>query len=107
MSGLILYTTEDGKSKIQLRADLGTVWLTQLDMADLFNATKQNISLHLKNIVEDDELDADSVVKESLTTAAVGAIYRASDFKRRTIRAFSIRDALRHTLNGTLSPARA
>ena len=43
---LILYTTEDGKSSIQLRAEEQTVWLTQLEMAELFDATKQNISLH-------------------------------------------------------------
>ncbi len=76
MSNLILYTTDDGKSQIQLRADLGTVWLTQLEMAELFDATKQNISLHLKNIIEDGELDGNSVVKESLTTAADGKSYR-------------------------------
>ena len=70
MNDLILYTTDDGKSQIQLRADLGTVWLTQLEMAELFDATKQNISWHLKNIFEDGELDANSVVKESLTIAA-------------------------------------
>ncbi len=52
----ILYTTEDGKSQIQLRAEDETVWLTQLEIAELFNATKQNISLHLKNIFEDGEL---------------------------------------------------
>ncbi|MEG3157186.1 virulence RhuM family protein [Lysobacter zhanggongensis] len=76
MSGLILYTTEDGASRIQLRADGQTVWLTQAEMAELFAATKQNISLHLKNIFEDKELDVDSVVKESLTTAADGKDYR-------------------------------
>jgi hypothetical protein len=70
MSNLILYTTDDGKSQIQLRADLGTVWLTQLEIAELFDATKQNISLHLKNIFEDGELDANSIVNESLTVAA-------------------------------------
>ena len=67
---LILYTTEDGKSRIQLRAEEQTVWLTQLEMAELFNATKQNVSLHLKNIFKDEELDEYSVVKESLTTAS-------------------------------------
>ncbi len=72
MSSLILYTTDDGKSQIQLRADLGTVWLTQLEMAELFDATKQNISLHLKNIFEDDELDAAATVKESLTVQTEG-----------------------------------
>lgn len=72
---LILYTTEDGKSRIQLRADENTVWLTQLEMADLFATTKQNISLHLQNIFEDGELREESVVKESLTTAADGKAY--------------------------------
>ena len=69
MSDIILYTTDDGRSQIQLRAQGATVWLTQLEIAELFDATKQNISLHLKNIFTDGELDEDSVVKESLTTA--------------------------------------
>ena len=72
MNDLILYTTDDGKSQIQLRADLGTVWLTQLEMAELFDATKQNISLHLKNIIEDGELDAAATIKESLTVQTEG-----------------------------------
>jgi hypothetical protein len=75
MSDLILYTTEDGRSQIQLRALEQTVWLTQLEMAELFDATKQNISLHLKNLFGDGELIEDSVVKESLTTAADGKAY--------------------------------
>ena len=85
MSGLILYTTEDGTSRIQLRADGQTVWLTQLEMAELFAATKQNISLHLKNLFEDGELVEDAVVKESLTTAADEAELAAleSRIKRR------------------------
>lgn len=76
MTGLILYTTEDGRSQIKLRAEEQTVWLTQLEMAELFDATKQNISLHLKNIFEDGELVVGSVVKESLTTAADGKRYQ-------------------------------
>lgn len=75
MTNLILYTTEDGRSQIKLRAQEQTVWLTQLEMAELFDATKQNISLHLKNVFEDGELDAGSVVKESLTTATDGKSY--------------------------------
>ena len=75
MNDLILYTTDDGRSQIKLRAKDQTVWLTQLEMADLFDATKQNISLHLKNVFEDGELDPGSVVKESLTTAADGKDY--------------------------------
>lgn len=72
MSSLILYTTDEGKSQIQLRADLGTVWLTRLEMAELFDATKQNISPHLKNIFEDGELDAAATIKESLTVQTEG-----------------------------------
>ena len=72
---LILYTSEDGKSRIQLRADENTVWLTQLEMADLFATSKQNISLHLQNIFEDGELREASVVKDSLTTATDGKAY--------------------------------
>ena len=72
MSELILYTTEDGQSKIQLRADNDTVWLTQLEMAELFSATKQNISLHLKNLFADGELNPAATVKESLTVQTEG-----------------------------------
>ena len=67
MTDLILYTTEDGRSQIKLRAQEQTVWLTQLEMAEHFDATKQNISLHLKNIYEDGELNLAPTVKESLT----------------------------------------
>ncbi len=76
MNDLILYTAEDGRSQIKLRVQAQTAWLTQLEMAELFEATKQNISLHLKNIFEDGELDAAAVVKESLTTAADGKRYQ-------------------------------
>jgi hypothetical protein len=75
---LILYTTEDGKSRIKLRAHENTVWLTQLKMADLFATTKQNISLHLQNIFEDGELQERAVklqeravIKESWTAASI------------------------------------
>lgn len=73
MTDLILYTTEDGRSQIKLRAQEQTVWLTQLEMAELFDATKQNISLHLKNIFEDSELDPAATVKESLTVQIEGS----------------------------------
>ena len=72
MSQLILYTSEDGQSHIQLRAEGGTVWLSQLEMAELFNATKQNISLHLKNLFAEGELDPAATVKESLTVQTEG-----------------------------------
>ncbi len=81
MSELILYTTEDGSGKIQLRAQGDTAWLTQLEMAELFNATKQNIALHLKNIFAGGELTPEAVVKESLTTASDGKAYRTKLYR--------------------------
>ena len=72
MNDLILYTTEDGRSQIKLRATDQTVWLTQLEIAELFDATKQNISLHLKNIFEEGELSPGATVKESLTVQIEG-----------------------------------
>jgi len=73
---LILYSTEDGAATIGLRAVGGTVWLTQLEIAELFDTSKQNVSLHINNILSESELEANSVVKESLTTAADGKSYR-------------------------------
>ena len=70
MSDLILYTSQDGKTRLDLRVDGTTIWLTQLEIAELFQTTKQNVSLHAKNIFEERELKADSVVKKSLTTEA-------------------------------------
>ena len=53
MSSLILYITDDGKSQIQLRAKDQTVWLSQREMAELFDVSTDNVGLHLKNIYED------------------------------------------------------
>lgn len=75
---LVIYSTEDGQAQFYLRAEGGTVWLTQLELAELFQTTKQNISLHIKNILAEGELRANSVVKENLTTAADGKRYRTS-----------------------------
>lgn len=74
-SQIIIYKTEDGQTKIDVRFDGETVWLTQLALAELFQTTKQNISLHIKNIFEEGELQVDSVVKDFLTTAADGKNY--------------------------------
>ena len=53
---LIIYTAEDGKVEIQLRAEGGTVWITQAEMAALFQTTPQNITLHVKTIYAEGEL---------------------------------------------------
>lgn len=76
MSNMVLYTSDDGRTRLDLRVESQTVWLTQLEIAELFQTTKQNVSLHAKNIFEDGELAEDSVVKESLTTAADGKRYQ-------------------------------
>ena len=73
---IIVYNTVDGRTEIQLSAVDGTVWLTQAQMAELFGTTKQNVSLHLRNILLGGELAEEAVVKESLTTAADGKAYQ-------------------------------
>jgi hypothetical protein len=73
MSGeLILYTSTDGKTRIDLRIEDGTVWLTQLEIADLFQTTKNNVSIHTKHIFADGELAREATVKESLTVQTEG-----------------------------------
>lgn len=69
---LILYTSPDGLAQIQLRAMDGTAWLSQMDMAELFDTTKQNISLHIKNIYEEGELTESATVKDYLTVQDEG-----------------------------------
>ncbi|MES2660369.1 MAG: virulence RhuM family protein [Verrucomicrobiota bacterium] len=72
MSELVLYTSEDGKTRLDLRIQGETIWLTQLEIAELFQTTKQNVSLHAKNIFGDGELTAGATVKESLTVQTEG-----------------------------------
>ena len=79
-SNLLIYQTQDGSTKIQVQLIDNTVWLTQADMVELFQTTKQNISLHIKNIFAEGELDENSVVKEYLTTAADGKNYRTKGY---------------------------
>ncbi len=81
---MIVYQTEDGHNRILVRLKDETVWLTQSALADLFDTTKQNISLHIKNIYEENELREESVVKEYLTTAADGKQYRVKHYSLET-----------------------
>lgn len=73
---LVLYATEDGSARFFLRAENGSVWLTQLELASLFQTTKQNISLHVRNVLAEGELRSEAVVKQDLTTASDGKRYR-------------------------------
>ena len=69
---IIIYQTEDGLTKINVKIENETVWLSQQQMADLYDTTKQNISLHIKNIFDEEELDINSTVKEFLTVQKEG-----------------------------------
>lgn len=70
---IIIYQTQDGQMKIDVRIENETVWLTQNQMAELFQTTKQNISLHIKNIFEEGELTEDSTVKDYFTVQNEGS----------------------------------
>ena len=74
--GEIVLYQPDEEVRIEVRLEEDTVWLTQAQMAELFQTSKQNVSLHTNNIFKEKELDRDAVVKDSLTTAADGKNYR-------------------------------
>jgi len=73
---IIVYQTDGLPEHIEVRLEDETVWLTQAQMATLFDQTKQNISLHINNCFKEKELESNSVVKESLTTAMDGKKYK-------------------------------
>ena len=72
-SDLILYSTEDGLAQFTLREMGGQVWLTQLEMAELYQTSKQNISLHVQNVLAEGELAEEATVKENLTVQIEGS----------------------------------
>lgn len=74
-TNIIIYNTPDGKAAVSLFEKDGSVWMNQNQLAELFDTSKQNVSLHVINILEERELGADSVVKNYLTTAADGKNY--------------------------------
>jgi hypothetical protein len=78
---IIIYNTEDGRAKIELQVENGTVWLNQNEIAELFQTTKQNISKHIKAIFEDNELEEKVVVNYQLTTTQHGAIKNKTQSK--------------------------
>lgn len=72
MGNVIIYRTDDGKSAIELHLENDTVWLTQLELAELFETSKQNISKHIRAILEDGELSEDATVNYKLTVQKEG-----------------------------------
>lgn len=77
-SEIIIYQTDDGLTKIDVRLDEDTVWLTQAEMVELFQSSKSNISEHIKHIFEEGELSETSVVRKFRTTAADGKSYNTT-----------------------------
>ena len=71
-SEIIIFKTADGRPDIDVKIEDNTVWLTQNQMADLFQTTKQNISLHIKNILGSGELEEKATVKDYLTVQNEG-----------------------------------
>jgi len=81
-SEFLVYQTEDGRVKLDVRLDNETVWLTQQMMADLFQTTIPNISMHIRNIYEDGELTSEATIKKFLTVRREGqrSVQRELDF---------------------------
>ena len=77
-SQIVIYQTENGITKLEVRLENETVWLSQKLMAELFQTTIANINIHLKNIFEEGELNSTSVIKEYLITAADGKNYKTN-----------------------------
>jgi hypothetical protein len=75
---IIIYNTIDGKTSVSLYAKDGVVWMNQNQLAELFNTSKQNISSHIINVLKENELQGNSVVKDYLTTADDGKKYNVT-----------------------------
>ena len=88
---IILYESGDGNIKVSLFARDGSVWLNQLQLAELFATSKANINIHISNILKDKELEADSVVKDYLTTASDGKNYKVKFYSLEMIMAVGFR----------------
>ncbi|MDN3674083.1 virulence RhuM family protein [Flavobacterium branchiarum] len=88
---IIIYNTIDGKSSVALFARDGDAWLNQNQLAELFDTSKQNISLHVINILKERELDEFSVVKDYLTTASDGKKYTVTFYSLAMVLAIGFR----------------
>lgn len=88
---IIIYNTVDGKSSVSLYAKDGNIWMNQNQLAELFNTSKPNISMHITNILKEKELDKNSVVKDYLTTASDGKEYSVTFYSLDMILAIGFR----------------
>lgn len=90
-NNIIIYNTQDGKAKVALYAKDGSVWMNQAQLSELFDTSKQNIGQHIASILEDKELDGNSVVKNYFTTAADGKQYEVMFYSLEMILAIGFR----------------
>lgn len=88
---IIIYQTPDGKTSVSLYAKDGSVWMNQNQLAELFDTSKQNIGQHINNILEENELDQNSVVKNYFTTALDGKSYDVTFYSLDMILAIGFR----------------
>ena len=90
-NSIIIYNTPDGKSSVALYARDGSVWMSQNQLAELFDTSKPNISMHISNILKENELRKESVVKDYLTTASDGKQYKVTFYSLDMILAIGFR----------------
>ena len=88
---IIIYNTIDGKTSVSLLSKNGTVWMNQMQIAELFATSIPNISMHITNIFKENELDKNSVVKDYLTTANDGKNYNVAHYSLEMILAIGFR----------------
>ena len=88
---IIIYNTADGKASVSLYAKDGHIWMNQNQLAELFDTSVPNISMHISNILKDKELEANSVIKEYLTTASDGKDYNVTFYSLDMILAIGFR----------------
>ncbi|MBA3019381.1 MAG: virulence RhuM family protein [Desulfobacteraceae bacterium] len=88
---IIIYNTSDGKTSVSLFAKDGNIWMNQNQLAELFDTSKPNISMHISNILKEGEIDIDSVVKDYLTTASDGKKYKVTFYSLAMILAIGFR----------------
>ncbi|MFH1742883.1 MAG: RhuM family protein, partial [bacterium] len=79
-SDILLYQTEDGKTRLQVRLENETVWLTQKMMAELFQKDVRTVNEHIRNVFEDGELKAESVIRKFRITASDGKSYETNHY---------------------------
>ncbi len=91
MSEIIIYNTDDGKANVSLFAKNGMVWMNQNQLAELFNTSVPNISMHISNILKDCELEQNSVIKDYLTTASDGKEYKVTFYSLDMVLAIGFR----------------